>query len=188
MLAELPSSAGYPELDNAEALMDEAHVLYERCLTQNTTEPLRRFIESQLAVQPPRIQLLREVADDLHQRLIVLREQYFEARDRLLYIIHQRFDLDMTPLIAPKPEIYHQLPMDELINAICLQKPLSPDDEARLRRILKVAHAIANQVFNDAQVTDQLHRMLEDWLTALNTQSARRAGTGPLSHPGERIH
>jgi hypothetical protein len=93
----------------------------------------------------------------------------------------------MTPLILPNPAIYHRLPIDDLINAICLQKPLTGEDEVRLRRILKVSHGIAAQVFNDALLTEDLHNYINDWLTALNTQSARRLA-GNDSFPNKPIH
>jgi hypothetical protein len=177
----------YTDLNNYEALIEQGRELYERCLTEGRPQPLIEFIDEQISQRPPRTQVLRDIADDLHIRLIALREQYFEARDRVLHIVHTRFDLDLTPLIAPRPEIYHRLPIDDLINSIMQQKLLRPEDEARLRRILKVSHAIAAQVFHDAEMTDQMHGYIHDWLMALNTRVARGAHSDDASGTGERL-
>lgn len=186
MLADMPNRPGYSELNNHEALIEQGRELYERCLTEGRPEPLIQFIDEQIAQHPPRTQVLRDIADELHVRLIALREQYFEARDRVLHIIRVRFDLDLTPLVAPKPEIYHRLPIDDLINSIVQQKPLRAEDETRLRRILKVSHAIAAQVFHDAEMTEQMYVYISDWLMALNTRSARRPHG--FDHPGTSDH
>lgn len=174
MIADMPHGDDFPDSHDLESLRERAITLYERCLTEGTLAPLIHFVDDQIILDPPRTQLLRDVADDLHQRLVSLQEQYFEARDRVLYLVKTRFDLDMSSLILPKPEIYHLLPIDDLINAICLQKSLTGEEEVRLRRILKVSHEMARQVFNDAMLTQEMHSYINDWLMALNTQSARR--------------
>ncbi|MCC6613973.1 MAG: hypothetical protein IT320_10875 [Anaerolineae bacterium] len=181
MIADMPPGNDFSDIHDIDSLRQQAITLYERCLTEDTLAPLIRFVDDQIIVNPPRTQLLRDVADDLHQRLVALQEQYFEARDRVLYLVRTRFDLDLSALISPSPETYHRLPIDELINTICLQKSLTAEEEGRLRRILKVSHGIATQVFNDALLTQELHSYINDWLTALNTQNARRqAGDDPL--------
>ncbi len=187
MIADMPHGNDFSDMHDMDSLRDQALTLYERCLTEGLPDPLLRFADEQIALDPPRTQLLRDIADDLHRRLLSLHEQYFEARDRVLHIVKTRFDLDMTPLILPNPEIYHRLPIDDLINAICLQKSLTGEEEVRLRRILKVSHGIATQVFNDALLTEDLHSYIDDWLTALNTQSARRL-SGNDSFANKRIH
>jgi len=174
VIAAMPHGNDFSDIHDIDSLREQALLLYERCLTESTPAPLVRFVDDQIIVDPPRTQLLRDVADDLHQRLVSLQEQYFEARDRVLHIVKTRFDLDMSSLISPTPEIYHRLPIDDLINTICLQKSLTSEEEGRLRRILKVSHGIATQVFNDAVLTQELHSYINDWLMALNTQSARR--------------
>ncbi|MCA9903088.1 MAG: hypothetical protein KC547_04460 [Anaerolineae bacterium] len=188
MIADMPRGNEFSDMYDMDSLREQAGVLYERCLTEGTSDPLLRFIDEQLAQEPPRTQLLRDIADDLHQRLVSLQEQYFEARDRVLHLVKTRFDLDMSPLIVPKAEIYHQLPIDDLINAICAQRSLQAEDEGRLRRILKVSHGIAAQVFNDAVLTQDMHSYINDWLMALNTQSARRQGINDPFGPDKRIH
>jgi hypothetical protein len=187
VLADMPNHPRFSDLNNHDALLEQARELYERCLTEGVPDPLIRFIDELIAQDPPRTQVLRDIADDLHQRLITLREQYFEARDRVLYIVRLRFALDLTPLVAPKPEIYHRLPIDDLINSIMRQKPLTPEDAHRLRRILQVSHAIAAQVFNDAEMTEHMHVYINDWLIALNTRAARRPTGRDAYSPSERI-
>jgi hypothetical protein len=176
----------YPELNDSEALLAQGRDLYERCIQLGNATLMLQFIEEQIAQQPPRTSVMRELCDELGQKLLGLQEQYFESRDRVLYLIRTRFSLDLTPLVVPKPEVYHQLPIDDLITSIIRQKPLTHEEESRLRRILKVSHVMAAQVFNDAAITEQIWRALDEWLRALATQNARR--TGEYRAVDNRIH
>jgi hypothetical protein len=177
--------AGFSDLFDPEVLCAQGIDLYDRAITEGKPELLLQFIEEQLGQRPPRVAILRELAEHLHQRLIALREQYFEARDRVLYIIHKRFDIDLSPFYAVSPDAYHQVPIDDLINAVFEQHPLRPDIQYSLRRILKVSHAIAAQVYRDMQLTEQMHGALQDWLAGIASLNARRTvGDG---RRGERI-
>lgn len=177
----------HPDMNDSEALLAQGRDLYERCLQLGTPGLMLEFIEEQIAQQPPRTSVLRELCDELQQKLLALNETYFEARDRLLYIIRTRFALDLDPLVAPKPEVYHQLPIDDLINSIVQQKPLSAEDEYRLRRILKVSHVMSAQVYTDAAITQQIFSALDEWLRALATQNARRTGEYRAVNNSDRI-
>jgi hypothetical protein len=173
VLAESPM-AGFSDLFDPEVLRAQGIDLYDRAITEGKPQLLLEFIEEQLGYRPPRIAVLREVSEHLHQRLVMLRDQYFEARERVLYIIHKRFAIDLSPLYDVKLEAYHQVPIDDLINAIFEQQALRPETELRLRRILKISHAIAAQVYADIQLTEHIHTALNDWLAAIASQSARR--------------
>jgi hypothetical protein len=177
---------GFPELYDTDALRSQAFDLYQRCLTDGTPTAMLQFVQEQIAHRPPRTTLMSEVVDHLSLRLQELREQYFEARDRLLYIVHKRYDVDLTPLLKTDPDVYHQLPIDDLISAILQQRPLRPDEETRLRRILKVSHAIAAQVYHDAEMTEQIRAFIHEWLMALTSQRARLQGDDGRA-PGERL-
>jgi hypothetical protein len=166
----------FSELNDSEALLAQGRDLYERCIQLGNPALMLEFLEEQIAQEPPRTSVLRELCDELQQKLMALHETYFEARDRVLYVIRTRFALDLDPLIAPKPDVYHQLPIDDLITSIVQQKPLTLEDESRLRRILKVSHVMAAQVYNDAEITQQIVKPMDDWLRALATQNARRTG------------
>jgi hypothetical protein len=162
--------------DDIQFLRQEAIDLYERALTDQDVAPMLQFLQKHLAQNPPPVQLFREMSDELHQRLIALREQYFETRNRLLHKIKLRYDVDLTPLVAPPPEMFLQLPIDEWANIICAQKPLDKDGEAKLRKLLKASHNISAQVFNDVQITETLHQYIVDWLMALGAENARATG------------
>src|SRR5687767_3679503 len=71
----------------------EAMDRFERCLTEGRSLPLESFVEEQLAQDPPRLELLREVAEDLHQRLQGLRENHFDVRGRALAALRDNFSL-----------------------------------------------------------------------------------------------
>ncbi len=177
----------FSQLNDSEALLAQGRDLYERCIQLGSPVLMLEFVEEQIAQDPPRTSVLRELCDELQHKLMALNETYFEARDRVLYIIRKRFALDLDPLLAPKPDVYHQLPIDDLINNILQQKPLSSEEQSHLRRILKVSHVMAGQVYNDASITQQIHNVLDEWLRALATQNARRTGEHRIVNASDRI-
>jgi hypothetical protein len=55
--------------------------LLDRCLNDYHTTDYERFVEAQIVHEPVSIYLLHELADDVHQRCLVLRQQYHELGD-----------------------------------------------------------------------------------------------------------
>ncbi|MFN8531019.1 MAG: hypothetical protein U0670_20640 [Anaerolineae bacterium] len=64
----------------------EAMQILERCLADGDAHALEAYLETQLVLEPPPIDLLRHIADDLSARLSVLEQQSgdspFVQRDR----------------------------------------------------------------------------------------------------------
>lgn len=81
------------------ALRIEAMSLFERCVTDGTPARLLAFIEAQIAQDPPPVQLLREIADDLHRRLQSLRQLQFDLRAHTLHTLRESFGIDLAPLL-----------------------------------------------------------------------------------------
>jgi hypothetical protein len=79
----------------------EAMQLFEQCLTNGDASAMMTFIERQLVYEPPRLQLLREIADDLQQRLLSLREYHFDVRERVVSTLSESYDVDISPLTSP---------------------------------------------------------------------------------------
>src|SRR5574341_369616 len=133
----------------------EAMDLFERCLTEGKADYLEAFIEQQITQEPPRLQLLRDVAEDLHQRLLSLREYHFDVRDRVLRALRDDFQLDITP-IAPANalENYHLLRLDAMLDYVRQQNPrLSSSDEALVRNMLEASLEMASQLHGDMMMT-----------------------------------
>ncbi len=59
-----------------QLLRFEAIETLEYCLTKGDSTVFLEFLESQVLSSPPRLELLRSIADELHLRLLRLREQH----------------------------------------------------------------------------------------------------------------
>ena len=153
----------------------EAMDRFERCLTEGRSHPLESFVEEQLAQDPPRLELLREVAEDLHQRLQGLRENHFDVRGRALAALRDNFSLDLSPLIPLQDlEHYHLLDLDEALLFLREQANLASQDEAVLRKMLEGSVSMAAQLHRDVQMTLNLYDYIMDWVMGLNATLVRR--------------
>jgi hypothetical protein len=161
-------------------LRSEAMDLFERCLTEGKPDCLQAFIEQQILLEPPRLQLLRDISEDLHQRLLSLREYHFDVRDRVMRALREDFKVDMTPLAPSNAlESYHQLSLDDAVQTICEQNPgLSEQDAVLLRNMLDASLEMAAQLYGDIAMTDHLHAYILDWLNGLNAMVVRRSWAG----------
>lgn len=162
----------------------EAMDLFERCLTEGKTSPLETFVEQQISQEPPRLELLREVAEDLHQRLLALRESHFDVRERVLRTLYDDFRLDISPLIPLNAlESYHRLNLDEVLRFLSQQPPFADHDELALRTALDASLGTAAQVHRDVVMTEELYEYVMDWLMGLNATMARRTWADTVLRP-----
>jgi len=188
-LNESPASGVYTFAE-MNYLRLEAMDLFERCLTEGQTLPLEVFVQQQIAQDPPRVELLREVAEDLHQRLLALREHHFDVRDRVLRLIRDEFKLDLSPLIPLRAlENFHLFDADEAVRFLGQQLALSPQEEATLRATLKASLDDAAQLHRDVMMTEKLYEYVMDWVMGLNATVTRRFwAESALRASGECIH
>jgi hypothetical protein len=173
-------SMGLFSLAELSYLRMEAMDLFERCLTEGKPDCLQTFIEQQILQEPPRLQLLRDVAEDLHQRLLSLREYHFDVRDRVIRTLRDDFKVDITP-IAPANALddYHLLALDNVLEYFRQQNArLTSQDEVLLRNMLEASLEMASQLHGDVVMTEHLYTYIIDWLSALNVTIARRSWTG----------
>lgn len=169
MFTELDLLAAEP----VDRLRQEAQKLYERCLTEGKTNPLSLFLERQLAQNPPPLMLLNNVADDLQQRLLALRQYYFDVRENVIQAFLKNYHLDITT-IAPsnQPESYHLLEADTLLASVRHTGiQLSDSENAILLRMVEASLKMCQQLYRDIELTHQLQNMLEDWLLAFQIDS-----------------
>jgi hypothetical protein len=170
-------------------LRSEAMELFERCLTEGKPDSLEAFVEQQLLQDPPHLQLLQDIAEDLHQRLLSLQEYHLDVRERVLRALRDDFKVDISPLPpANALESYHLLPLDEAVDSIRQQnRRLSEQDMVLLHNMLEASLEMAAQLHGDIAMTEHLHKYIVDWLNGLHTLAARRAWDG-RSESHEALH
>jgi hypothetical protein len=154
----------------------EAMQLFEQCLTNGDTAALTAFIERQLLHEPPRLQLLRDIADDLQQRLLSLREYHFDVRERVVTMLNDSYGVDITPLAPPALlEEYHSLTVEQVLAFVQQQGiDLDENDCTLLRKMIDASIQMAAQLNNDIRLTIQLHTLVVDWLDGINATVARQ--------------
>jgi hypothetical protein len=153
----------------------EAMRLFEDCLTSGDDGKLVEFIGQQLMHEPPRLQLLSELADDLQQRLLSLREYHFDVRDRVVRTLGENYGIDITPLTpADALENYHELSAKQVLHLIVNSgKDLDKEDTALLEKMIEASVQMAKQLNNDIQLTVRLHHLVLDWLEGMQAVIAR---------------
>ncbi|MCD4686369.1 MAG: hypothetical protein K8S97_10575 [Anaerolineae bacterium] len=171
----------------------EAMRLFEKCLTSGDEAELVKFIEQQLALKPPQLHLLQEIGDDLHLRLLSLREHHFDVRDRVVATLVESYEVDITPLApANQLERYHELSVDAVVEFIAQHiTDLAPDELLMLRKMVEVSLEMAQQLHDDITITQQLHTMVIDWFKAMSSTIMRQQwpkhdttgkSGGPIQH------
>ena len=163
-------------LAESSHLRIEAMQLFEQSLTNGDASIMVGFIERQLANDPPRIQLLREIADDLQQRLLSLREYHFDVRERVVSTLSESYNIDISSLApAAMLDEYHLLALDDIFAVIQEGNPaLSDDDLAILRKMIDASLHIAAQLHDDIEITRELYDLILDWIEALSATIARQ--------------
>jgi hypothetical protein len=169
----------------------EAMDLFERCLTEGKPDCLEAFIEQQLVQEPPRVQLLQDIAGDLHQRLLSLREYHFDVRDRVLRALRDDFDVDIAPVVpANALESYHLIQLEYAVQTIREQNlNLTDQDVGLLHNMLAASVEMAAQLHGDITMTEHLHSYMVDWVSGLQVMAARRSwAANSENFPIEGLH
>ncbi|MCZ7545329.1 MAG: hypothetical protein M5R40_18220 [Anaerolineae bacterium] len=166
---------GLREIAEYSQLRIRATELLDRCLIEGNPEQMWAFVEQLIAHEPPRLQLLRELADDVQLRNLSLKEHRFDVRDRIVALFRD-YGVDITGAAPPFAlDQYHLLGTDDIMNCVAQQgRTLSPKDAIMLRRAVEASLDTAAQLAADIALTERLYRHTADWLDALNTLEARR--------------
>jgi hypothetical protein len=154
----------------------EAMDLFDRCLAEGKTEYLETFIQHQISQDPPRLELLRELEEDLHQRLISQRESLFDVRERVVRVLREEFQMDVSSVLpANALEDYHRVEVTELMNYLRAQNPDLPrHEELLIRKLVETSVHVAGRLTTDVRLTEHLYRYVYEWSSALNAAAARR--------------
>ncbi|MBZ0281241.1 MAG: hypothetical protein K8L97_10910 [Anaerolineae bacterium] len=155
----------------------EAMDLFERCLTEGSPDFLTAFIEKQITHDPPRLELLHEIAEDLHQRLLSLREYHFDVRDRVVRMLRTDFHIDLNHFAPVSAlENYHHIEIDQLLGFVNSHNPrLTTHDLAMLRQVLDASMEMAAQLHDDVSMTNFLFAYVMDWADGLSVAEMRRS-------------
>lgn len=175
MLEDL-SQQGLASLAELNHLRLEAMRLFEECLTNGDESRMEQFIGQQLLHEPPRLQLLHDLGDDLQQRLLSLREYHFDVRDRVLRSFSENFGIDLTPLSPPDALAhYHELTTEQIL-AYARETGVKLDakEMALLGKMVEASIQMAAQLYNDIELTSRLHKLVLDWLDGLNAVVTRQ--------------
>ena len=174
-------------------LRSEAMHLFEEALTKGDDSAIVDFIQKQLVQDPPRLQFLRDLADDLLQRLLSLREYHFDVRDRVVSAFKESYQIDITPLTPPDAlHKYHHLTTEQVLN-FAVQRGITLDQNERLMlsKMIEASLQMAAQLHTDIQVTDRLHNLVLEWLDAMSVITVRRhwQATDPTNPPeDQKLH
>ncbi len=157
-------------------LRQEAMQLFEESLLSGNEAALVAFIERQLAQEPPRLYLLRQIADELEMHLLALREHHFDVRERVVTALHEDYGVDITPLTpADRLHLYHRLKAEDVLAYIRQQSPgLEAEEETLLRQMIGASLEMAGRLQHDIAITERVYGMLTDWLEGLSVTLMRR--------------
>jgi hypothetical protein len=172
-------------------LRREAIDLYDHCLAEGNPARLIKFIEQQLTYDPPQIQLLSDIANDIQQRLLTLNAYHFDVRQKVVNIFEEIYRVDITPLMpADLLETYHLIEPEQVVAYTREQGvELEEEEEIILTEMVRASRDMAGHLQRDILLTERLHDMILDWIYALSAAFAR-AGWQLLdwaSNPGEQF-
>jgi hypothetical protein len=152
-------------------LRTEAMTLFERCLTEGTPHYLRVFIEEQIAAD--RIEVLRDVCEDLYQRLLGLRAYHLDVYDRAQRALKQDYGVDLGAFVAA--DAYYLLTLEAALAFVRQHNPTLGLQQARdARKLLEASLELAAQLQRDIHMTEELVQSITDWMDALGAALARR--------------
>ncbi|MCB9453414.1 MAG: hypothetical protein H6672_18435 [Anaerolineaceae bacterium] len=169
----------------------EAMDLFERCLTEGSPVYLKTFLDQQIAENPPRVELLHEVSEDLYLRLLSLQEYHADVREQVLRALRDEFDIDISPLApANQMETYHLLETETVFAYLHQHSSrLTPQDTVMLRKTIEASLQMAAHLYADVLMTQELYHYLLDWLDGLFAVNIRRSWVDSWeTNPQERVH
>ncbi len=158
-----------------QMLRMEAVETIEHCLTRGEDAEFVAFMEAQITSRPPRLDLLRDIADELLVRLLALRQQRFDVRDRVVRMLLDDYGIDVSQHYpADAPEQYERLSVEEIINpAVHSLSDAATQDLALIRKTVQASLEMVRQLSADIRLTERLHQAVVDWLTGLSAYSSR---------------
>lgn len=173
-----PEDAGLFSLAAFQALRLEALDLFDRCLAERKPEYLEHFLERQIAQEVPPLELLSQIAEDVHQRLQTLRQRHFELGDQVRWKLEQQFGIDSALFIPADLLDYSPDKLDVFLHGVGCDGVQPGDSNCHaLLLALQEARETSARLRADLNMADYLYQYLMDWLLALHVVTARGAWT-----------
>jgi hypothetical protein len=131
----------------------------------------REFLERQLSVDVPRLDVLYDIADEMQQRLLSLREHHFDIREKVVETLQKIYHIDLATLMPPdRLETYHQINAGRVIDYIRAHGIyLAQEEKQLLVRMIEASANMATQLQEDIDLTQHLLGLLLDWLSAMTS-------------------
>jgi hypothetical protein len=157
-------------------MREEALELYDYCLAEGSVEPLMSFLEELIAINTAPLNFLYEIADDIQQRFVALRENHYDVRHQVVRAIQTLYQADVSLLFPPDDlDNYHLTEADTVLAGLMAQG-IAVDEEERdlLQRLIRQSCQTALQLQEDIELTEDLQAIVSDWLLALSGTVARQ--------------
>ncbi len=181
MMQREPDDNGLFSLATFQMQRLEALDLFDRSLAERSPEYLERFVQRQVARDLPPLELLSQVAEDVHQRLLRLRQRHFDSRDNMRQVLLHQYGFDVTPFLPSDPVDYHRLNLEEAVAFFCRQQVHLNDDVCgSLSVLLQETQASAAELYAQLMLAEGLYSYIMDWLMALHMVTVRGAWTNDL--------
>ncbi len=183
-----PDEIGLFSLAAFQTLRLEALDLFDRSLAEGNADYLEHFLEKQVAQEHPPLELLSQIAEDIHQRLLALHQRHFDSRDQVRRTFQHQYGLDLTPFLPVDPLEYHRLNLEAALSFFTQEQThLSDDKQSLLRELLQDELVHAARRYAELILAEQLYTYLMDWLMALHIVSVRGAWTDDTSIGESRL-
>ena len=171
--------------EELNALRLEALDLLDRCLSEQTTGWMEAFIERNITRNPPPVQLLSEIAEDVHYRLLGLQQFHFDLRDQAIQTLREDYGLDLS-LLLPTGALdeYHRLDAEQAVRLLCQQRALKPEEAAAVRDLLRSSLDSVQRVYHELRLAQHLYGYVVDWLNGIRILTAQYFWT---SHTGRSV-
>lgn len=173
-----PDDLGFFSLATFQTLRIEALDLFDRCLAERKPELLERFLQRQIAQNAPSLELLSQIAEDIHQRLLGLRQRHFEVQDEIRWKIQHQYGIDVAALASAELVEYRHLLLEDVQDPCgCDRLHLTAERCAALRLLLQEAQQSVAALHADVLLAEHLYNYVIDWVLALHIVSVRGAWT-----------
>jgi hypothetical protein len=158
-----------------QILRMEAVESIENCLTRGEDGEFIAFVQAQIASQPPRLNLLRDIADELSLRLLALRQHRLDVWDRVVEILLADYGIDVACHCPADASEHHViLSAEETISSVEHGlRDSAAQDLALIRRLVQASVEMARQLSADIQLTEHVYETVVDWLMGLSSHSSR---------------
>lgn len=172
-------------LSETSHLRAEAMRLFKEYLTSDDETALFAFIEHQIMLDPPPFGLLHQIAGDIQQHLLSLRENHFDTCIRVISTLSEDYQIDITSVLSPDDITrYHHLHAHDVVLLINQQITNIHDDERPIiDELVAISLQTARQLDRDIQMTTRFQTMLLDWLEGISSLAIRSRWPNHQSEP-----